>query len=813
MSNINSIYVSHSSNQKLDEIFNGISKSILDNGYSVCSAKGNISAEFKWLTDDSTASTQIENSFLIIFFITEKHIESTKCQSEVSLAKTKKKKRIYLVFENIIVYEKIRNFLESDKEAIAVPVYKLRIENEKVVPKICHLLYPVIKRIFNKTINNEITEDNYSTIPLERNKDFISRDIIFNNIDETIKKHKFLILKGLLSAGKKSCALEYCYRISQKFIWFNSCNREALIETIIKYTKNELKDNKINEFPVIHENFLKFIQNNASNLILVFINVRDENEYENILKLVDFKSLQVATILTTKCTGFDNLESILITPFKPDECDRYLRSCLPIEVKEKIDSIYSYLKEQNIEVLPFKLAQIKHILANENSMSPQEFSLILETTTDDYLFYTIFENLSLKSRDAMMLLRFIRFLNPSFINGKILKNIPIKDHFLYIVDTLSKQNLCRILNNNSPRFGISVHRVLQNKVEAYLDIKKIGKNDEKVKQIVINTLNKIFPKIDFNPNDSWFEAENIYSHLITFLENVGFDKPNDELVELYDKVCMYSIYKQFNCDIYFDYAIKSIQLQQILLNRKFSDSINMNISDSLYELGSNYLRNKNYEKSDDFLNKALNITQEFLSDNRREHLKILDALAEVNLALNREHKCIEYDLEGIKISRLLNKDNSKSLSRLSVCYKKQKEYNRALHFCLKALRIRRTNSESVPSIAQSLSDAASLYKSLGNAKRSFKYLIKSYKLKKKINEVDSCELAQTSYQIGLHYSNLNQHENALKYKEEALDNWRKLESIKGEDIFLAKILNSIAVSKNSLGEYDFRYDKIKNNFF
>ena len=139
------------------------------------------------------------------------------------------------------------------------------------------------------------------------------------------------------------------------------------------------------------ESFHKFIKNKASDLILIFSNVENQNEYENILKLINFKMLEIPTILTAKCNEWIDLKSIEITRLKPEECTKYLNSCLPSENKDKIDIVYSYLKHLDIEILPFKLIQIANILRKESIMSVHELLLKINNMNDDTLFYKIFQ--------------------------------------------------------------------------------------------------------------------------------------------------------------------------------------------------------------------------------------------------------------------------------------------------------------------------------------------------------------------------------------------------------------------------------------
>ena len=809
---VKSVYVSHSKNEKYDEIVNRVSDNIENDNVCVSNASLNNSTEAFYLDNSfDELNEKIKNSSLVCFFITENLLDSPQFKYEISCAKNFKKKSIYLVLQNRITSGKVDDFLNSDNEGFLIEVYKFRMESvEDTAMELYGILKPVILKINNNRANKISLEDNIkNNVPLKTNQVFIAREWLYHDIDEIISKYKCIVLRGLPGVGKKTYALEYCFKKSKKYILFHSGQRESIIETITKYAKSELQQCEDSEFLNLLESFHKFIKNKASDLILIFSNVENQNEYENILKLINFKMLEIPTILTAKCNEWIDLKSIEITRLKPEECTKYLNSCLPSENKDKIDIVYSYLKHLDIEILPFKLIQIANILRKESIMSVHELLLKINNMNDDTLFYKIFQNLSLKSKDALNFMRFIRFLDPNYINGKILKSIPVKDHFMYIIDMLSNQSLCRVVSYNSPNFGISMHRLVQEKVGDFLEINNLDKNDEKIKTLLIHILNKIFPKISFHRDESWDEAENIYCHLSKFLDNFGFRKPSDDLLELYDKVCNYNIYKQYNCEIYFEYAVKMVQLREILNRKKYVDSVNTGVSNSIYEVGVTYLEQKKYETSVEYFQKALKLKQECLTTNKSDILKILNSLAEANFALKHDNEVISYDLECIKIRKEMNihDDDSNSFFRLSVSYKKLQDYNRALKYCLKSLKLKEKNDENIQELAQVFSDTASLCKILGYEKKSFAYLIKSYKLRKSIEDTNTSKLAKTAYQIGLFYSNLKQHEKALEHKHEALNAWRS--TINSEDICIARVLNSIAVSYSALGKHIYEFILLK----
>ena len=637
---------------------------------------------------------------------------------------------------------------------------------------------------------------------MKRNNDFLGRDSVLKEIHQILNKEYFLILNGPVGVGKKSYALEYCNRNSKKFFWFCSGNKNSIIEGIAKYSHEEGLGNEESEFCVLYKRFLEFIKN-AMNLILFFSDVESKDEYESILKLIDFRTLKVPTIITTNCYEyFDHIKIVKITPFTPEECGHYLKSNLPNELSDKIEILCRSLKSQNIQILPVKLAQIRNILRNEPKITTEKLLFKLNNK-EDYLFYTIFQNLSLKSRDAMLFLRFIRFLNPDYIVGKILKNLPLKEHLLNILDTLTNQHLCQIVSYNSPRFGISMHRIVQQQVETYLEINKLDKRDENVRRILISVLNTIFPKITFEPNDSWIEAENIFFHLTKFLDSAGFNKPTDDLVELYHKVSNYSIYKQFNCEIYFEYATKAVQLRQIINNNKFSDSINYSISLSCFEIGNSYLKNKNYEKALELFEKSLYARKDCLIQNKSDALKIYNCLAETYFGINNSQQVVECDLECLKIIKTFNMHvivYADTYYRLSISYKNLHNHSKALKFCLKYLKLSKfLNVEDKSKIGECLNNAANLYKFLGDETRSFNYLLKYYKLQKTFEDFDYDKVAKIAYELGLKLSVMNQHEKALKYKNESLKYW--LSVLTGENLCVAKILNSIATSQSALGLY------------
>ena len=150
MTKLRTVFLSHNKNDKFDRIVDGIADIIIKKKIEihkspVCDAKSN--------NINQDANEKIDNSFLMINFITKNYVNSLQCRYEASYAKKVNKKRIFIVLENATVHENIEEFLNSDKDAMVVEAYKFRMDSiNEFVKELFEILSPIIEKINQKNM-------------------------------------------------------------------------------------------------------------------------------------------------------------------------------------------------------------------------------------------------------------------------------------------------------------------------------------------------------------------------------------------------------------------------------------------------------------------------------------------------------------------------------------------------------------------------------------------------------------------------------------------------------------------------------------
>ena len=271
----------------------------------------------------------ILESSIVFCFISKLYIQSPNCRLEFFYAHNRKKKCIYLVMEKLEATDVngIEMYLNGD--ALRFDIYKLL--------KGAHVDQEFIKNVFNKlalilntTVEN-IEVETIDEIIVKKNQDFIGRDDIFNEIDKRLStENKTTLLYGLPGVGKTSCAIEYILKnkdVFDRYFIFNCDENYKIKSSINSYCRQlKLKLNENDSFELKLEQFTKYLIETNENIILLLDNVEN---YDDLLKLIDYKLINRPTILTSKYKKPNEKDFIEIFPFNLNDSKEYLKKRLP----------------------------------------------------------------------------------------------------------------------------------------------------------------------------------------------------------------------------------------------------------------------------------------------------------------------------------------------------------------------------------------------------------------------------------------------------------------------------------------------------
>ena len=137
---------------------------------------------------------------------------------------------------------------------------------------------------------------------LSRNEgDFIEREDVFNEIDaRLLSDNKTVLLHGLPSVGKSSCAIEFILKKKkdckiQNYFYFPSDQDYKINNSISSFCKQLNLTNETDTIEAKIKAFTNYLAKTNDEIILFFDNVDD---FEALNKIIDYKSINKPTILT-----------------------------------------------------------------------------------------------------------------------------------------------------------------------------------------------------------------------------------------------------------------------------------------------------------------------------------------------------------------------------------------------------------------------------------------------------------------------------------------------------------------------------------
>jgi hypothetical protein len=406
----------------------------------------------------------ILDSHTVLFFISKLYLKSDNCKLEFNYAFNRKKKRIFLVLEQLDPTDVNGIEMHLYGDSVRLDVFKLQkgatIDNnliEEIYKKIApalNLKYNAVEQIDNKRGIKRVKRDYF----------FIGREDVFNKMDKILQTEKLIILHGLPGVGKTSCAIEYVLgrfhnELIKQYFVFYADEMYKIRDDISRYCKelNLCKDTDDFETKMIK---FKELIAKSRDIILIFDNVEN---FDDLINLIDYEELNKPTIITSRHVKDEYYaKSIEIYPLSVIDTKKYFKKLLPNLSDVELNTIIDHIKHGD-NCLTYKAVLTAGYLKNNPSLTVEK--LITQNFKDSY-FSGIISRIDSESNDAIRILKFLSYLHPDEISKKILEKVITDDTRLNIaLQILCNYNLCKIVNPNSGQFGISVHRLLQNDIK------------------------------------------------------------------------------------------------------------------------------------------------------------------------------------------------------------------------------------------------------------------------------------------------------------------------------------------------------------
>jgi hypothetical protein len=521
----------------------------------------------KFMSGDRDLENGILEADFVFCFISNQYVQSKSCRQELISSNEKNKNCIYIMLEKV---EKsftngINIYLYSESNRI--DAYKLKNESRD---DHADLVYTKLSTLMSKT--NKIM--NSLEIDSKRDDYFTGRNDVLKQIDLYLSEKKNICICGDDGIGKTSCVIEYIYRqlelkFLKKIYWFSANSEVKILASIYKYaSKIDKNEKNIKSLAQILLNSINEIYNEA---ILVFDEVE---KLADITDIINLKHVKAPIIITSRHVTMEkHFTMINITSYVSNQANVHLKALMPLLSANDIEKI---LKDST-ELYPYKINEIAGILKNDSSITINEFCKL--NSTNGQIEFTIKKI----DNDSIKLLQYLMFLDSDYIPLDLLKLLKTQNHVKQSLQKLENFNLISIINPNSPRFGIKIHKLTRNNFEQFFENNKMHAIKDEIKVDIIRALDQLFPLINNNPSSEWDQATAYVSHVLFFLNKIDLDQYKLIASKLLDKVGSYHFNIEQNYEASLNSAEKSLKLRQ-----KLYQGENTEIAQSFLDIGISY---------------------------------------------------------------------------------------------------------------------------------------------------------------------------------------------------------------------------------
>ncbi|MGC0371674.1 MAG: hypothetical protein DGJ47_000373 [Rickettsiaceae bacterium] len=766
----------------------------------------------------------------------------------------------------------VKNYKLVDSKQFIVTDANFKLINKiKLILEYCPDLEDAVEMYKVRKIYELDMITKYSKLPT-RPVNFIGREKVFRKIDEIFKTHKLVLISGFTGTGKTAAINEYAHRFKGQenvlIRWFKGTNdgieseyrslAEELGFNINSFIgKNFVGDNESNVLTdstsSLDMNHLMSLVNSRiterdKKILFIFDNVDKSTDIAKYLK--DIIDLPIQVLMTSKDSSVmsDDVQNIKLKPYTQYEAKRYLAEYLKISsTSQQIADLVSILLLKSGSILPSKLSRVTDILKRKQldqnvdiEQSIEQYIDNFKNTTEKERDELLFKELLSDSKISFNLLRYAAYLDPNFINLKVLQKAAdiCDERLLEATEKLKALSLIELVQDSAENKGIKLHGVVKSNIMDYNNSNVMTKKE--LEDTLIHNMLFSIPKITADCDSDWQEAETFYPYVKYLLENHNFIG-TDELAVIYQHMAQYeqivfrnydlelvnhqkalNIFEELygaedircleeNCKITQTYCAQGeydkglIEVDKILqFYDKGITAYDNVIADALYENGRLFYYVRRFNEALIFCEKAIKKYEDLGGDKNIKVARCHNLAGNIQLMLENHKDALDCYKQAKSIldtmsNEAYSDDKAKFLNNIALAYRKLDLPEKALEAYKTSLDIRKDmyNNSFHPEILKTENKLAEVYAELGMNEEAIVYYTNVLGLYQKFYPTSYKEIARCYEYVAYIYNKLEEYDKALYNNKRAVELLQDLyERFNNVDII--KPLQRMAYSFNKL---------------
>jgi tetratricopeptide (TPR) repeat protein len=602
-------------------------------------------------------------------------------------------------------------------------------------------------------------------VPHLRNPNFLGRDVILNQLHETLTSGHAAALTaihGMGGIGKTQVAVEYAFRHGSDydFVWWIRSEEPATLagDYAALATPLNLPQKDAKEQPLIIAAVKEYLRQNTK-WLLIFDNAVDGDSIREyippgggghiVITSRDPNWKSIGTALRVEIWDRQYSKAFLLK--RTDQKDDASADALAKELGDlplALEQTGAYIEETGISIAEYlKLFKTHHLALMKKGHVSKEYSSTVATT------WTLsFTKLEQESPAAADLLRLCSFWAP--------ENIPLDLSFNDVKMAIKRYSLAELQNES-----MNMHRLVQAVIRDSTD-------EATIKELIersADTMNFGLPD-DMQSNiSSWKLCNCLLPHaysLTSFFEMI--DHQTKGIGILLNQMGLYlAILAQYIRAVAFYERSLSVCLRVLEENDPLTATVNNNLGAAWLELGDT-------NKAIFFFEKALKIDLTVFGD---EHPNVAVRYNNIGGAwhgLGDANKAIYYYEKALKIDNKAfgyeHPETARDFNNLGEAWRIHGDANKAISYIEKALAIiRKAYGDVHPHVAISYNNLGGAWSNLGNAKKAISYFEKALEIDLKIFGNEHPSTARDYLNLGSEWRALKDAKKAIFYFEKALE--------------------------------------------
>ncbi|OMJ81989.1 hypothetical protein SteCoe_17421 [Stentor coeruleus] len=550
-----------------------------------------------------------------------------------------------------------------------------------------------------------ITNKEYSTDLI------VGREEIIQEIHKRLQNNNICEITGMGGMGKTSVALKYaddfkkCYQI----IWVIKSDSITLDLVSLATQLGICKDNDT------LENFKIFLKSQkiVKSVLLIFDNLEEKTQLNDYY----VTSENIKYLITSRSTDWE--ERIELGPLSYTKSEDYLRLRL-VEHDENEESIKALAQRWNGFALGLRqsVASIK-----KNKFSIQEYLELIQDLTEEEATAKTLESVVSKINEET--LELLSYFQPQDIPEDSIKTILVEKFGVKEWGRIRSQLIgCYIVNINSKRKW-SIHQIIMEFIRS--------KNKGSMKDSLIHYYYKNF-KVDRKMHIEKIKLEQI-KELLPHVKNFVKEKKLDSIKEIY--ICYNLIHAILELEFDFEEAKQILEKMVDKANKISGDENKEDISSIFEYIGEIFIYLANYERSEEFYLKCLNIREQILQPLHPDLASIYNNMGALYSNKEDYTKSEEFYLKCLNINEQilqpLHPDLASIYNNMGNLYSDKADYTKSEEFYLKCLNIQEQILQPLhPDLASIYNDMGVLCRKKADYTKSEEFYLKCLNIQEQI---------------------------------------------------------------------------------